>query len=228
MSIDHKRRERGSALVYILIAIALLAALTATFMDSSSQQTTSQNKFNLASELKSQANLILSTIDECILVYPQGDSALAGLTVVGQHSPKSPYPLMPNNNYLASPLSSSLAKDVRCPGNPGNSNDHKPIFGGTSGRFLPPAPKLVQDWQYYNHDDGVMIYTVSDKTDAYIEAAFKEVDESYSACQAQYIDARAGDVTFAYGRTCWAGTQCLRIWISPTASATYNGEANCP
>lgn len=220
--------QKGSALVYILIAIALLAALTATFMDSSSQQTSSQNTASLVQEIKSQADLIISAINECILMYPGGDDNLAGLTIVGQHTPKKPYPLMPNNTYLSDPISTNEVRHVRCPGNPGNSNNHAPIFGGTSGKFLGPQPKLMKDWQYYNHDDGAFIYLVSDKTDAAVEAAFKKVDESYSKCEVQYIDARASAVEFAYGRTCAAGTQCLRIWIAPTASAIYPGDTGCP
>lgn len=222
--------QRGSALVYILIAIALLAALTSTFMDSSSQQTSSQNAVTLAAQIKSQADLISSAINECTLTYPQGDAGTAGLTTVGQHQPLQPYPLMPNNTYLASPVSSTAVSYLRCPGNPGNSNNYAPLFGGTSGKFLPPAPNLFGEWTYYNHTDGVFFFIMTDKTDAFIETALKAVDSKYSACESQYIDARAGAVAFsiAGARTCAAGFQCLRIWIAPRTPTLYPGETGCP
>ena len=47
---QHKQvraNERGSALVYILIAIALLAALTISFMNPSSNQTTTGIKISI-------------------------------------------------------------------------------------------------------------------------------------------------------------------------------------
>ena len=43
--------QKGSALIYILVAIALLAALTASFMRPSSQQTSAQSGFKAVSEL---------------------------------------------------------------------------------------------------------------------------------------------------------------------------------
>ncbi|HRC26074.1 MAG TPA: hypothetical protein PKX87_01435, partial [Alphaproteobacteria bacterium] len=66
-------RQKGSALVYILIAIALLAALTVTFMEPSSQQTTSQNAYKLASDIKAQADFITSSVQECVLSWRGGD-----------------------------------------------------------------------------------------------------------------------------------------------------------
>lgn len=221
--------QRGSALVYILIAIALLAALTSTFMDSSSQQTSSQNAVTLAAQIKSQADLIVSAVNECILTYPQGDAALAGLTTVGGHNATQPYPLMGSNSYLASPISSNDARYIRCPGNPGNSNNHTALFGGTSGKFLPPPPNLFEEWTYWNHTDGVFFWIITNKTDAFIETALKSVDEKYSKCESQYIDARAGNVAMTTtGRNCNAGYQCLRIWIAPASTAIYPGETGCP
>ena len=67
--------EKGGALIYILIAIALLAALTTTFIQPGGQSSRTQNAFKLASELTSQSRVIRSGIQDCILRYPQGDDA---------------------------------------------------------------------------------------------------------------------------------------------------------
>jgi type II secretory pathway component PulK len=50
--------SRGSALIYVLIAVALLAALTVSMMEPSSQQAQSQNATNLGAELESQIGFI--------------------------------------------------------------------------------------------------------------------------------------------------------------------------
>jgi type II secretory pathway pseudopilin PulG len=79
MEQDYKQgTENGSALVYILIAIALLAALTVSFMQNSSQQTSSQNTFKSAAVIQGQADIIRSSIQECILMYPGGDDCING------------------------------------------------------------------------------------------------------------------------------------------------------
>ncbi len=114
-----KNTQKGSDLVYILIAISLLAALTATFMDNSSQQTTSQNTFNSVTDLNSQINFIRSSIQECVLTYPAGDE-----TPAYQALPPTniPYPLNPANaNYTPGPCACTTgvtneAIFFRCPG----------------------------------------------------------------------------------------------------------------
>lgn len=230
--------EKGSALVYILIAIALLAALTATFMDNSSQQTSSQNTFNTVTDLNSQINFIRSAIQECVLTYPEGDqtTAFAALT-----APNPPYPILPTSTYFTGATPAVAANNnvanIRCPGNPGNSNNHALIFGGSSGKFLPPAPKLFGDWVYYNGADGVFFYTSSNKTDSYLSTAMKKLDDQFSECEADVINATAGAVNItsagAGGPNCANGYTCFRVWVIANAPNIYPGdsdgdEAACP
>src|SRR5690606_21998012 len=137
--------ESGSALVYILIAIALLAALTFTFMEPSSQQTSSQNTFKMVSNMEAQINMIQSSIQECVLSYPRGDSTI-DVTVSGSDPyARDNYPINPNSSHYttATPGQSGdrLVRNMRCPGNnPGSPNDknHALVFGGAAGKFLPP------------------------------------------------------------------------------------------
>jgi len=228
--ISKKKKQRGSALVYILIAIALLAALTATFMDSSSQQTSSQNTFNTVADLNTQVNFIRSAVQECVITYPSGDSALVGTTNI-------PYPINPSSTYLSSPAASDIVSAIRCPGNPGNSNNHAAIFGGTSGKFLPPPPSLFGAWQYYNGVDGVYISIATNKTDAYLVTALGKLDDQFSECEADVVDARSGNVNMtsagASGPKCASGNLCFRVWLVAQTSNIYPGdtdgdEAACP
>lgn len=223
-----RQAQRGSALVYILIAIALLAALTATFMDSSSEQTSAQSLANTVTEVGSQVNFIMSAIEECALVYPEGDATLSGTN-------NTPYPINPTSIYLTDHTTGvDYVRDARCPGNPGDSADHANIFGGTSGKFLPPPPRLLSDWIYYNGADGVFFYAETNKTDTFLTDALSKLDGKYAECQMDVVNATAGAVALSTdGASCISGYRCLRVWLKILPTATYNGdtegdEANCP
>lgn len=225
-----KTAQKGSALVYILIAIALLAALTATFMDSSSQQTSSQNTVNTVATLSSQVNFIRSAIEECVLTYPAGDTTMPASSNV-------PYPINSNSAYLLNPGSSpSQVSAIRCPGNPGNSNDHAAIFGGKSGKFLPPQVNLFEVWQYYNGADGVFFFTSTNKTDAYLATALTRLDGQFSKCEADVINNSSNGSALnltteaGSGPNCPASSYCFRVWLRANAGAIYpnTAEAGCP
>jgi len=227
----HRRGECGSALVYILIAIALLAALTVTFMEPSSQQTTSQSTFNTAADISGQTSFIRSSIQECVLTYPGGDPALSGTSNI-------PYPINPTSTYLLTPDTNNQVRNIRCPGNPGTSNNHADIFSGSSGKFLAPPPALFDEWVYYNGTDGVFFFTGTNKTDAFLQTALRKLDEQFSECEADVIDASASQrelTSTAAGADpkCTAGRYCFRVWMIARPSNVYLGdtegdEASCP
>lgn len=231
-----KNNQSGSALVYILIAIALLAALTVSFMEPSGQQTQSQNSTKIVSELYNQASIIQSAIQECVLIYPAEDS---GLTAVEQKN--SPYPINPadayftNNGAVPGSSADNNVSNIRCPGNPGGASpSHASIFSGSSGKFMPPAPNLFNDWEYYNGADGIFYFIETDKTDPYLTTALEKLDEKFAECEADVIDATAGAVTLSSDnmpvvgppllRTCPAGSQCFRVWMILT-TGTNHGDA---
>lgn len=217
------RRERGSALIYILIAIALMAALTASFMQPATQQTRTQNSFKLAAELNGQVQMIRSAIQDCILRYPEGDDTVPPGHNGGYHAP---YPLEPNSTHLPAPLRSAgrTVADLRCPGNnPGGSdqNRHEMIFGGSAGRFLPTPPALFEPWTYRNGTGmsstgevltGVLIEIATESTDAYLAEAMQKVDAQFTACETDYIAGNGSN-------GCAAGKFCLRIWLKRVAPA---------
>lgn len=236
--------ESGSALVYILIAIALLAALTVSFMQPSSQQTSSQNTFKTATSVGSQADMIRSTIQECVLSYPKGDQCINGggpahCTTAATTDPgaRKNYPLNPDSEHYdaATPGQSGnrLVRNIRCPGNnPGETADHdnhEPVFSGDAGKFLPPPPDLFGDWQYYNETDGVFFWVVTDKTDAYLLSALEKMDEKYAECEADVIDtsvapAGAKDLDSLGVVECPAAHVCFRVWMIKNGSAVFPGD----
>lgn len=237
------KNEQGSALVYILIAIALLAALTVTFMEPSSQQTTSQSTFRTASQIKGQVDIIRSAIQECVLSYHKGDNTIdVGAMGTDPYARKN-YPIKPNSTHYATatigPTAGRLVKDIRCPGDPGNDENHVKIFGGTSGKSLPPAPDLFTDWQYYNGQDGVFFWTATNKSDAFLATALAKLDDEYAECEVDVIDASGGavdlDSDVPAEVQCASGYTCLRVRMIIKSSAEYNGDtdgeetaASCP
>ncbi|MCB9982535.1 MAG: hypothetical protein H6861_02505 [Rhodospirillales bacterium] len=237
--------EAGSALVYILIAIALLAALTVSFMEPSSQQTSSQNTFKTTSALQGQIDIIRSAIQECVLLYPNGDSTINTAPAGSDPNPYVRYPINPDSTHYSSATpgrsGDRLVRNMRCPGNPTTANpyDHALIFSGGTGKFLGPAPDLFDDWQIYNGEDGVFYWTKTDKTDAFVSAALEKLDEKFSECEADVIDtsdapAGAKDLDSNSLLTCPANHLCFRVWvIQNEATNVYNGdaagdEAGCP
>lgn len=222
------KRARGSALIYILIAIALIAALTATFMQPASQETHTQNSYKLVAELNSQVQMIRSSIQDCILQYPKGDWHIPGN--IGYHAS---YPMDPDSSYLPTSPSiraaDKLVANIRCPGNnPGNpdptvadptTNQHVPIFGGSTGRFMPSTLALFNPWTYRNGTSmsidgqtvtGVFFQITSTATDSYIAEAMQKVDEQFAACEADYIAGNGSN-------GCANNTKCLRIWVKRVA-----------
>lgn len=219
--------ERGSALIYILIAVALLAALTVVFMEPSSQQSQSQNVHKVVTEIKDQAAYIQAAIQECILTYPGGDNTIDTTGGGTDPSALAPYPLKPTSTHFSSPDADRSVKYLRCPGNPGNDPDHADIFSGVSGKFLPPPPALFEDWQYYNGKDGVFFWIETDKSDAFLEAAIDKLDEMYSECEADAIDATGGAVdieTAVSTVSCSNGARCFRYWMVRNGA----GAPACP
>lgn len=231
---------RGSALIYILVAIALLAALTVSLMEPAGQQTQSQSSSNLVSELGGQVGFISSAISECILSHPDQDS---GLTTTEQKN--APYPINPTDTYYTTQAATpgvdtnNYAENIRCPGNPGgtgpNNQNHARIFGGASGKFLPPPPSVFGKWSYYNGADGVFLMIATDKTDSYIATALTKLDAKYSKCEADIIDRRSAgsfdvstEVAAPFVQTCGAGKLCFRYWIILKSTVTKHQDAGCP
>lgn len=238
----NRSSQRGSALVYILIAIALLAALTVSFMEPSGQQTQSQNTFKLTSELESQIEFIRTNVQECVVLHSGGDSWTGPPLNIGLNhttggtdpGANRAFPINPRSARLTTPSTEPLAlvRELGCPGNPGDNlatqlpQDptaiHEPIFSGSSGKFMPPPPALFGEWQWYNGLDGVFFWIASDNTDAYITTALDKLDDQFGECEADVITAggtavaldNAGDIL------CPANSTCFRLWMITHTAAT--------
>lgn len=218
--------EAGSALVYILIAIALLAALTMAFMNSSSNTTSSQNSYRAVSEIKSQVDFIRAAVDECVLRASFGNGQVAGdININNTSSGTDPganklYPIDPGSLYFTSAtvgptIGTRWVRDIRCPSDPGDNVNHAPIFGGATGRFMPQPPPLFGDWQWYNGPDGVFFWTETTNTDPYLDTVLQKLNDEYAVCEADTIDASGSAENLDQDGTlqCPSGSRCFRVWL---------------
>lgn len=223
-----RQTEAGSALVYILIAIALLAALTVSFMGSSGQQAQSQNTFKATAELKSQVEFIRTSVQECLLIYPGGDPGVWEDEPNADHR----YPIAPDSDYFDEPASGRLVRDLRCPGDhpSGDVKNHARIFSGASGKFMLPIPDMFEPWQWYNGIDGIFFWTSSNKSDAFIQDALERLEENFDTCEADLINATssAQNMDSESSVSCSSGSLCFRVWMRPAnSSAVFPDKDEC-
>jgi hypothetical protein len=124
--------EKGNVLFYILIAVALLAALTYVVARGGGDSGSGMTATRVAEEIKSQSQMIRSAIMECVI----------------------------NNNYgyPAEPVS-GLVADVQC--QTSATPTYQTIFSGATGRFMPQPPKPFTAGWAYDVDTGTTPNTIS-------------------------------------------------------------------
>jgi hypothetical protein len=212
----HTSKQHGGALLYILIAIGLLGALTASLSGNNSTLNNSQNAAKIKMELRSQIEYIRNAINECVMNFPDGDPTVNDGTITDAGY-IAPYPVKPNSNHFTgstlgiSPNNSTIY--LRCPGNPGIDNNHTPIFGASSGKTLPPTLYEL-NWLYGNKTEtligenvtGVYIRAATTKSDVSLKKALTELASEYGECEADYIEGNNSN-------GCITGSTCIRIWL---------------
>lgn len=159
--------------------------------------------------------MIRTAIQQCILEYPAGDSAITAANAV---------PTYPNDSDGTTPLG---VGSIACPG---STASDKALFGAASSRFLPKPPDGMDAWEYANvgttaksiygqsYTSSIFYMLKSNKTDPYIGEAFTKVDDQLSQCEVEYLDSSSSTVA-----GCPAGYRCLRFMLQ-----RGTGPAACP
>lgn len=204
--------ERGSVIIYILMAIGLLAALTFSFSQGTRENVTTQVGHRTAEDLYIQASVIRGAIVECATQYPQGgdgtnnnDPDIDGDgDVDDDDNPNNPYPVNPSHpDNPHGVAGDDSVRNLSCTGAPANEAN---IFQGTNnkGRFLPPPPAGFGEWEYGNTTDGVYIRIEPTVASTIASDALTRLLAKYATCQAD-LD---------YGS---CGANCLTIWVTRAA-----------
>jgi type II secretory pathway pseudopilin PulG len=212
--------QHGGALVYILMAIAMIGVLTGTLLQSGGQGARAKKSIELAQQLDAQIQFIKAALQECAIMHPSGDPTINDGSVT-DNGYIAPYPVEPASSHFSGSTDGAAADNrvfrLKCPGNPGIDNNHSPIFGPTTGRFFPPTVLLNHNWFYSNRDgtsNGRNVHGVNIRIspfstlDPYVKDALERLDAKYNDCELEYIP--NGDST----NGCTAGRDCLIYWIA--------------
>lgn len=215
--------ERGNALLYVFLAVGLLAALTYAYTKDSRENYSAQSGVRLAEELAAQINMIKAAVVQCTLEYPGGGGDMDNSGVINySDNPNNPYPINPSSALiLRAPagctatsnadgcLAAAADDDVRnlvCVGAP---IGEAAIFQGANnqGRFLPPPPAGFSEWVYVNDTSGSpapngkgVYIRITAPDDA---AAVQALDRLMSKFSADQADLNYGG----------CGARCFTAWI---------------
>lgn len=96
---------------------------------------------------------------------------------------------------------------------------------------MPPPPDLFEAWEYYSGVDGIFFYTQTDKTDSFLQSAMLKLDEQFSECEADVVDASGSIIELTSTATagdpkCPNGSTCFRVWLITQPTATYLGDTD--
>ena len=178
--------ECGSVLLYIFVAIGLLGALTMSFVNSSTEDLTSERASRAAEQLYNQILMVSAAIQECTISYPNGGGDLdADGDIDTSDNPNSPYPLSPSDPLNpGGAAANDYIDQIKCPGAPAGE---ELIFDISEGRFPPKAPVQFAAWEYYNGGVSpnrvVQFWTSAPTSSKYQDIAFDIVDRRFAPCQ---------------------------------------------
>ncbi len=232
-----RHSEKGNVLLYVLMAIGLMAALTYAYVKDSRENYASQSAVQIAETLFAQANMIRSAVVQCSAEYPSGGGDLnADGTITPADNPNNPFPINPSSALHAGrtidgvvggtpdPIPAAVddtAKYLSCIGAPASV---ALMFSGANnqGRFLPPTPSGFSEWTYtndtsgvpapngagnYPNGKGVYIRITGPANDAASINALNRVMNKFTQYQAD----------LNYGG---CGATCLTIWIQRNCTTT--------
>jgi hypothetical protein len=222
-SLAFSGNESGNVLLYVFLAVGLLAALTYAYVKDSRENAASQGSVRITEELFSQANMIRSAVMQCAMEYPGGggnmdDTGGSAGKIDNADNPNNPYPINPSSALNAkapagctttssasgcvSAAANDQVRNLTCVGAPLGSTN---MFQGANnqGRFLPPPAAGFTEWTYVNDTNGVYIQTTG-SNDGTTSLALSRFMNKFATCQA--------DLNYA-----GCGANCLTVWIQRNA-----------
>ena len=214
-------RQKGSVVIYILIAIFLTGLLIAAMTQGSKKSASSGQLDQMALFGLADIKTIQSAITECAQTYPSPTDVDGDGDKDATDNPNPPFPLYCANAAcaLATMTSGAAGVDITLAGCPGAGAGQKVVFNRNAGNNF----KLLGDTATYttkyftDATEGTYIRITRATSDPLWTEAISRLDDKFSECSAAAVTA-AG--------TCANG--CFYYWIVRRATSVLGGEAGCP
>ncbi|MBU6475776.1 MAG: hypothetical protein KGL10_01790 [Alphaproteobacteria bacterium] len=212
-------RQRGSIIIYILIAIFLAGLLVEMMTQGATKSASSSQIDAIVMELQGDIKTIHAAVDECAVTYQTPLTGTPG-------NPNQPFPMYCANSGCAlstmtsdgtSSITGTTLPLVGCPGAPAGE---KLVFPNAVAENL----KLLDDTSNYNvtyitdTNDGILLRITRVGTDPLWSEAITRLAGKFSACAAKVVTANPDALNY----NCSGG--CLYYWILRKPSTVFS----CP
>ncbi len=205
--------EKGSVVTYILIAIFLSGLLISMLTQGANKSADTTHLDKMALYLKSDINIIHSTISECFQIYNDPVDVNNDGTI---DTDDNPNPTLPLYGDLSHGVGGEAFHLMKCPGAP--SAQQVMFKNETDKRLKMLSNTTDYSTKYYTDGtEGVYIRMTSTEADPMWTEVISRVNSKISQCSAA-IETDMGD--------CING--CLYYWILRHPTSTIGSEVGCP
>ena len=224
-------RQKGSIIVYILIAIALTGLLVASMSQGTQKSASSEQIDEVMMYLQNDIQTVQSNITECVTSYQNNNFCPTSGCVTEYATQDTGNLNVPFPGYCATtpacPVSTmtygnagTALANIGCPRAP------TPLIFNDS---ITQSLKTFQDTAnytvtYYNNNtEGVYLRITRTASDPLWTEAIARMNSKYAACSVAYVAPGGADPT---GYTCTNG--CLYYWILRKSSSSASWKTGCP
>jgi hypothetical protein len=210
--------QKGSIIIYIMIAIFLTGLLVATMTQGSKISASSGQLDAALLLLQSDIKTVQANISECVQTHPEAVDVNGNGTADATDDPNQPFPLYGD---LSSGAAGDALMDIKCPGAP---VAQQLIFTDAISASL----KLLNDTSnytatYFNDaTEGVYLRITRAVPDTLWPEMLSRLENKYSKCAAVSVTADPDPL----GADCSGG--CFYYWILRRATSSAAFEADCP
>jgi hypothetical protein len=229
--------QRGSIIVYIMIAIFLTGVLVAAMTQGANKSASSTQINAMMLYLQDDIKTVQSGITECVTGYSSpvdvnGDglscssTSDAGCASAAVDNPNPPFPIYCANSTcaLATMTSGGSGTTIPLMGCAGAPDGQRPVFPDRVYQNL----KLLNDSSNYNAtfinkgSEGVLLRITRAVADPLWSEAITRLDAKFSQCSAAAVTANPDPLGF----NCSGG--CFYYWVLRRSTSSSSFEAGCP
>jgi hypothetical protein len=231
-----RKDNRGSIIIYILIAIFLTGLLVAAMSQGAKKSASSEQIDEVMMYMQTDIQAVQANITECVVSYQNNNfcppnSSGPGLSCQDEFqtqdggNPNVPFPLyhdLTSGGSGDALVNSTATTSIMCPRAPAAQQQ---IFTKSITQSL----KLLQDTSNYtttyftNGSEGVYLRITRTLSDPIWTEAITRLNNKYTACSVAYVAPGGTDPT---GYTCTYG--CLYYWILRRSTSNASWKAGCP